>query len=416
MIHRFLSYILVALFLSSGLPFAAAAEILHVSGPQDLAQAMKAPSAGLVIELAPGDYGTLSLRGGTANTPVTLRSSDPAKPARFSSMLLREMAGLTIENVVFDYDFAPGDNIALRPFQIITSQKITIRGCIFDGDIAQGRSAIDDGYPTGIGFSVRDSSDIVLEQSEIRKFFRGLAIRASKNVILRGNNLHSIRMDGMNFAEVQAVRIENNHIHDFIRNLDSKDHSDMIQFWTGKTSAPSRDIVIRNNLLSSGDGWFTQSIFMRNEIVDTGKAGQGMFYQNLTIEENVIFNAQAHGITVGETNGLTVRNNSLIRNARSSGTRQNVVIYQPRISIAPASHDVTIQANVTNSIKGYTAQPDWHVADNVLVQDQSVSKIGYYGSVFTSTTGDTADELRNFYAKSGGAIDKARAGAAVLRP
>ena len=43
---------------------------------------------------------------------------------------------------------------------------------------------------------------------------------------------------------------------------------------------------------------------MRNEMVDQGKAGLEMYYQNITIENNVIYNAQTHGITVGETTGL----------------------------------------------------------------------------------------------------------------
>ena len=65
----------------------------------------------------------------------------------------------------------------------------------------------------------------------------------------------------------------------------------MIQFWTSGTTSPSTNIVIRGNILDSGDGGWTQSIFMRNEMVDTGGAGDAMFYQNILIEDNVIYNA-----------------------------------------------------------------------------------------------------------------------------
>ena len=88
----------------------------------------------------------------------------------------------------------------------------------------------------------------------------------------------------------------------------------MIQFWTSGTTSPSTNITIRGNILNSGAGDWTRSIFMRNEMVDLGLAGDEMFYQNILIENNVIYNAHAHGITVGETDGLTIRNNTILYN------------------------------------------------------------------------------------------------------
>ena len=132
----------------------------------------------------------------------------------------------------------------------------------------------------------------------------------------------------MNFAQVERVRIEANHIHDFNRVLESPDHADMIQFWTNGTTSPSSDITIRGNILNSGAGWFTQSIFMRNELVDSGKAEAEMFYRNVIIEDNVIINAHLHGISVGETAGLKIANNTVIRNARSQG--KDCLLYTSR--------------------------------------------------------------------------------------
>lgn len=67
---------------------------------------------------------------------------------------------------------------------------------------------------------------------------------------------------------------------------------------------PSVNIVIPGNILNSGAGVWNQSIFMRNEKVDTQDPGPEMFYRDIVIEENVILNAHQHGITVGETDGL----------------------------------------------------------------------------------------------------------------
>lgn len=360
----------------------AAAETRQVSNSQELKAALASHSDGMVIDLAEGDYGSLSLRRFSANPAVIVRSADPERPARFSEMTLNEVAGLTLDDVVFDYDFQPGDKLNLRPFQVLSSQKIIIRRSLFEGDVARGYSAADDGFPTAFGLGVRNSADIVLESNELRNFYRGTVISQSRNIVVQGNDIHSIRMDGMNFAEVQNVRIEKNHIHDFIRSLASKDHADMIQFWTNGTKVPSRDILIRDNLLNSGKGWYTQSIFMRNDLVDRGLAGAEMFYQNITIENNLIINAHLHGITIGETKGLKIRYNTVVRNARSEGKRENPGLWIPQVRVSEASKNVEISRNILHRIVGAKAQSDWRVQDNFFVQDKSRMQPGFYGQVF----------------------------------
>lgn len=69
-----------------------------------------------------------------------------------------------------------------------------------------------------------------------------------------------------------------------------------------------------------GEGDKTQSIFMRNDLVDRGLAGEEMYYQNILIEGNVILNGHKHGITVGETDGLIIQNNTIL-SIGSSDTR-----------------------------------------------------------------------------------------------
>ena len=95
----------------------------------------------------------------------------------------------------------------------------------------------------------------------------------------------------MTFSNIDGVLIENNYIHDFRGSPGSGDHCDMIQFWTAGTTSPSTNITIRANVLDIGNGTATQSIFMRNEMVDTGQAGTEMYYKNVVIEDNTITNA-----------------------------------------------------------------------------------------------------------------------------
>lgn len=382
----------------------------------DLARALSAARPGDVLELQGGDYGALAVKraGGQPGQPITLRSADPANPARLSEMDLREMTHLVLDGLMFDYTYSSEDKPNLRPFQIFTTRGLTIRNSVFDGDLAAGDSPEEEAFPTAFGLSIRASAEVVLENNEIHTFYRGLIISDSVDVTVKANDVHSIRMDGMNFAQVERVVIEANVLHDFRRAVDSADHADMIQFWTNKTERPSLDITIRNNVLNSGLGWYTQSIFMRNEEVDTGRAGAEMYYQNVLIEGNVIINAHLHGISVGETDGLIIRNNSVLRNGRSEGKKRNEALWTPQVRVNPLARNVTITRNVLHKITGHDSQGDWLVADNVEVQDKFPTQPNYYNKVFAAPLSGDPRDLASFQYLEGGLLAGANVGAPML--
>jgi Right handed beta helix region len=384
-----------------------------VAGPEALADALNAAGPGTVLSLAPGEYGSLNLRRfkGAPGAPVTLVASDLARRPRFQRMDLREVAHLVLVGLQFDYSFASEDKIHFRPFTVVDGQDIVIRDCLFDGDKAKGVSTVDDGYGWAFGLGVTDVSGFTLERCELRDFFRGLVVARCNDVTVRGNDLHDLRMDGMNFAQVRLVTIADNHIHDFNRSVNSKDHADMIQFWTNGTDAPSSMITIRGNLLASGRGAWTQSIFMRNEEVDTGRAGPEMLYRDILIEENVIANAHLHGITVGETDGLTIRRNTVLRNPLSQGEKDNPTLWTPQIRVAEGSANVTVERNVVFKVTGFEGQADWQVADNMPVQDRTRIEAGFFDKLFA---GDPAKPGTLHYRK-GGPLDGAGIGAPQLQ-
>lgn len=393
-----------------------AESLVTVSNRDDLILALKRVEPGTALLLAGGDYGEMSFKDlhGSKDAPILIRSADQNDPVLFSRMNLRDSSYVTLEGLLFDYRFQAGDKSNLRPFKITKSRNVILRNSIFDGDRPSGVSAIADGFGTAFGLTVRGSVDVLIEDNEIRDFFRGFQAAQSAALTIRGNNIHTIRMDGMNFAQVENVVIENNHIHDFNRSLKSKDHADMIQFWTAGTTVRSSDIIIRNNILNSGQGWYTQSIFMRNELVDRGEAGKEMFYQNVTIEGNVIVNAHVHGITVGETVNLNIQNNTLIRNARSEGAVDNLNLWTPQIRVAPTSTQVRIHKNVVSAIAGYSGQHNWTEADNFLIQDRNPNHPGYYDTVFVSARHGDPANLGSYSYLPGGALDGTGIGTPLL--
>jgi len=391
-----------------------------VSSLAELYAALAQARGGETILLAGGSYGAFVLgrKSGfdiTFPATVTIASADPGNPAVFSRVDVRDAANLTFDRVTFDYTFTPGEKIFYRPFQFNGCENITIRNSTFDGDVAKGVSPEADGLGYAFGLVVGDSSGVTVENNEIFNFFRGTVMGGNRDTTIRGNELYALRMDGMNFVQMQDVVIEGNYIHDFVRSALVTDHADMIQFWTNGSEMPSTDIVIRGNVLMAGLGNATQSIFMRNDLVDRGLAGSEMFYRNVLIEDNVIVNGHTHGITLGETDNATIRRNTLLRNqSAAQGENRQKKVRIPRIAIKSASRGVVIEENLAAAFPA--DQPGWVIRGNLPVQDISPMQPGYYQKIFVAAIAGDQRLLDNFSYLPGGAADKLGLGAEILRP
>jgi hypothetical protein len=391
---------------------------LTISTQADLIAALKNASQGDVIALTAGNYGKLTLKGqagfdmGFAGG-VSIVSADPDDMAVFTGLDLRGAANLTFAGVTFDYSFAAGDRAWTRPFNIQDSHNITISNSVFDGDVATGISVAEDGFANGIALGIRDSSGIAIEENRFTNFTRGVVTTDSQDIQINGNELSEMRSDGLNFAGVQRVQIADNYIHDFRSSVAANDHADFIQFWTRGTTTASTDISITGNRLDIGNGSLTQSIFMRNDQVDRGLAGFEMFYGNVTITDNVIVNAQTHGITVGETDGLIIANNTVTHadGANQDGADASVEI--PRITVSDAAVNVQVTQNITGGLSIPSGQAGWTVADNVIVQDQDPDAPNYYSDVFLASSLNDAGGNHAYQAIPGGILAQVGAGASA---
>ena len=355
----------------------------NVTNSAQLATALNQASGGDKIVLASGDYGRLDINEKFSST-VTITSADAGHPAKFSSMLMNGAQNVTIDKVSFDYTYKATDSATYKPFEVANSSKVVIHNSVFDGDVKSGGATIFDGYGTGVGLSVRGSSAVQVAGNEFKNWGTALKVNDSQNIQIQTNDIHDIRRDGSNFVNVQGILIENNHIHDFKGLPDGIDHRDMIQFWTTGTNQPSTNITIRGNLLDIGQGSHTQSIFMRNDVVDKGLAGASMYYQNVLIENNTIINHHLHGITIGETEGLTIRGNTLtaaVPDPTESTTKWLLDKYGPtsgilipRIEVNDHSHHVNVTGNTFFGGSFFTGSrvdtgtahgTDWSVTGNV---------------------------------------------------
>ena len=167
---------------------------LNVSSLTELYSALSKAQGGETILLQGGNYGTFSLK--TANrfnldfpSNVTIKSADAGNPAVFSKLDLRDTSNLTMDGVTFDYQYAPGHPISIKPFFLTGCENITIRNSTFDGDTIKGTAGYDEGLGTGIALGVRSSNGIRIENNEVFGFYRGLVFGGGTG------NVHAIRTE-----------------------------------------------------------------------------------------------------------------------------------------------------------------------------------------------------------------------------
>ena len=325
--------------------------IINVSGAGELMAALNDARPGDTLRLASGDYGSLNLDGD--RNPglkfagdVTITSANPGAPAVFRDVSLREVANLNFENVDFT---AVAGRTGGDLVSVSESRGITINNADFDGHQIGGKQN---------GLSVNSSSDVQISNSEFADFYYGAGFRKVDNLRILNNDIHSMDFDGLRLAQVTDTLIQGNRLHDMDGPVDGG-HRDMIQFWN--TDGPSANVTIRGNTIDIGDGRMIQSLFVYNEAARAG-AGEAEFHRNFLIENNHIEGVHPHGILVGETLGLTIRGNTVVRDPDLERLQAD---WEPIIEVAERSKGVTITGNTAHEVPN--AEPGWNVGGNRLV-------------------------------------------------
>jgi hypothetical protein len=267
---------------------------------------------------------------------VKIVSANPADKAVIDDLNLRWVTNLTFENIKFDYK--PSVSTDGIPVFVHNASNITFRGDTFVGEMSGT------GYGMGSGFKVSLGDDILLENSTLTGFRSGVEAYATEGLTIRNNILRDISYDGMSSSNVQGLTIRNNTI---AMNSDpaGDKHRDGIQVWNQHERAPSSNITIDKNTITSTDTT-THGIYMGN--ADAQNSGLlSEFYGNVAITNNIIMTGQRLGIAIGETNGLTISGNTLIQNAALNDNPK--VISIPIIQVEQDARNVQITNNIINA-------------------------------------------------------------------
>jgi len=262
--------------------------ITTVNSSATLATALKAAQSGDTILLAQGSY-ALNIANVTYASDLTIASVDAGRPAVITSLNVSSVTGLTIRALELKADAA-----TTNPFRVSGSTDIHFNNIDVHGSL--------DGNPQNDtnGFLIRSSSNVSIENSEFQQLSFAVTHMDVQGLELKNNTFHDLRSDGIRGGGSSNVVIAGNTFRDFYPL--AGDHPDAIQFWTSNTTTNAHDILIVDNVVQRGAGSPMQGIFMGDEV-------DGVFYERVTIDHNLISGGLYHGINVTSAYDVVITDN-----------------------------------------------------------------------------------------------------------
>ena len=327
------------------------------------ATALKAAQAGDTILLSQGTY-ALNVSNLDYANDVTIASVDSTRPAIVTSINISNVTGLTIRDIELRADAVAGAN----PFKISGSTDIHFSGLDVHGSLD------DNAQNDTNGFLIRSSSNVSIEDSEFQQLSFAVAHMGVQGLQLKNNAFHDIRSDGIRGGGSSNVVITGNTFRDF--HPLAADHPDAIQFWTSNTTTNAHDILISDNVIVRGDGAPMQGIFMGDEV-------DGVFYERVVIDHNLISGGLYHGINVTSTHGVVIEDNIV---QGYTGTKSWIRIDD--------TIGATLKNNQANLVTVTASNTDVVQTNNVLIplaSDSGASAYASWGNL-TGLTNPTSED------------------------
>ena len=267
---------------------------------------------------------------------------------------------------------------------------IFVSGCdhvsISNNDIGGGGTPGNSSDVGHIGVQVAGSTNIILENNSIHNAVRGTYVAGAggvptTDVVVRGNTYSdNIGDNSVYGSNISGITIENNTFHSLDPANADDTHQDHIQFWiVNNAFQDTSNVTIRGNtILQSGAG-DVQSIFLRAE-------NSAFHHRNIVVENNLIYAAQQHGISLSNIIGGAISNNTLIWSDYTDGRPGSAapVIY--------VGHSDGV--GITNNIADAYSFWDWDgnsnitAAGNITTSRTDPNAPGYYDNIYNNALAD----------------------------
>ena len=187
-------------------------------------------------------------------------------------------------------------------------------GVTFSGGSITGACRPGETKPIGRGMMINRSRGITVEDLSIDGVGKGIVLSRVEDLILRRLDIGHFTQSGVvGGVELINLLMEGCRIHDSADVIGDAVHADLFHIWSAPTNTllgavrPSRNIVLRGNLLDMGQGTPIIAI-----LIDDNRTGIG--FDDFRAEDNVIISA--HPVAVGLEN---VRSGALLRNLLLQG-------------------------------------------------------------------------------------------------
>jgi len=232
----------------------------------------KAPS-GATINLAPGTYGVIDIRGRNWPRPITLNMGK----AQIRSVWIRSSSG------------------------------ISIVGGTYSGSVGKAME--------GYGIWIRQSSHVTITEPVLTDSVRGIVLDRAEDIAITKAQLLRMQVDGINVGSSRRVRISDSVCSDF--RTDDR-HPDCMQLWSSPKYGVTQDVELLNNVSEGNMQGFTGFNHVRNGVDDGG-------FDRIKIVGNRVFGTYPHGVSISDCRDCTITDN-ITRTAPGARWRVSVNI------------------------------------------------------------------------------------------
>jgi len=315
---------------------------------------------GDTINLLSGYQGSLSIIGAVNTDWITVKATPGATPT-FKNILMRSASKWIFDGLSISTSYAPPIAKITALFSAENhsytgpSSYITIKNSdIFTVDSIAGWTAQDWGTKASPGIFVSSAPYMSIENNHIHNVAGGMSVGACDFSTITNNRVENSCLDGVRIVGSNYTKFEYNVVKNiYVIYEYAVYHYDLIQSWT--LDGADEGVEIRGNIFIAHEDI--------NQPYDGGSTmvqGMGFFdgwFNNFTIENNLVLVDSDHGISLYGANNAKVINNTVAKNhLRDTGAPIRVVPHK--------NHELgsgnTIRNNFASSTiiysDGYTSQ------------------------------------------------------------
>lgn len=347
--------------------------------PASFTADLQAAPPGAVLALAPGNYGALSLSG---KSGLTLKS-DPANPARFSTIALSKCANMVLDGLAVSRPPQAGDSDkTVRTVLLKSCDGITVTGC----DIATQKATSGPyaGFGNGSVVYVDQSKHIAIRGNHITGGHDGVMLQYADTVLVESNDIHDMRAVAVRSGGSNRVTIRGNYLHDahpWHWGQPGGDHGDFIHIWDGLNKPPIVGVIVEDNTIMQGQGFAILGISIQNT--------QHSYFVDARVANNLVITANNQALRMDGVRAIDVTGNALVSPIKEFSTPTGIG-GKARFEIKAAQ-----SGRVENNIWGAIAS----ALPNCTVRNNLTMKYADQARVFANPLGSARAD---FFAIAGG--------------